>query len=187
MPRAQGPIHVTVPSSGGLTKRKGLIVHRSRTLAPEQTSFNAGVRVTIPRRTLADLRPASDADLHDRATRKALDLGLISRAEVESDNALTRSELEKRFLALCRRHRLPQPLVNARIGRYEVDFLWPEHRVIVETDGFEHHGTREAFERDRAKDARLQARGYRVLRVTHRQLRDSPRQVAESIRRLLGC
>ena len=51
-----------------------------------------------------------------------------------------------------------------------MDFLWPEQRLVVEADGFGYHGTREAFERDRARDADLQARGYRVLRVTHRQL-----------------
>lgn len=187
MPRAKGPVHVTVPASSGARNRKGIIVHRSRHLGPDQTAFNAGVRLTTPARTLADLRCALDPDLHDRATRKALDLGLISRGPDVSQDALTRSELEKKFLALCRRHRLPRPLVNARVDRYEVDFLWPEERVIVETDGFAFHGDREAFERDREKDAYLQARGYRVLRVTHRQLRDSRRKVAQSIRRLLGC
>jgi very-short-patch-repair endonuclease len=115
----------------------------------------------------------------------ALDLNLISRSATVPDTALTRSELEKRFLRFCRRHRLPQPAVNARVGRYEVDFLWRQQRVVVETDGFEHHGTRDAFERDRARDADLQARGYRVLRITHRQLRDDGRQVALRVRRLL--
>jgi very-short-patch-repair endonuclease len=37
-------------------------------------------------------------------------------------------------------------------------------------DGFAFHSTREAFERDRRRDADLQADGYRVLRVTYRQL-----------------
>lgn len=185
MPRAKGPIHVSVPGHGGRRQRQGLIVHRSRTLAPELTAFKAAVRITTPQRTLADLRPALSPELHDRATRKAIDLGLISRRDAGSDTALTRSHLEREFLALCRRHRLPQPLVNARIGRFEVDFLWPEHRLVVETDGFEHHGDRDAFERDRARDADLQARGYRVLRVTHCQLRHEPRKVAGRIRRLL--
>jgi very-short-patch-repair endonuclease len=186
LPRAIGPTHVTLPSDAGREQREGLIIHRSRTLAPELTAFNAGVRVTTPARTLADLRPGLDPELHDRATRKALDLGLISRSEIKSDTALTRSQLERRFLALCRRHRLPKPVVNARVGRYEVDFLWPEVRVVVEADSFEFHGSREAFERDRVKDAYLQARGYRVMRVTHRQLRDEPRSVAGRVRRLLS-
>ncbi|MBM3666947.1 MAG: DUF559 domain-containing protein [Actinobacteria bacterium] len=187
MPRAEGPIHVTVPSSRGSRSRPGIIVHRSRHLDSSCTAFNAGVRLTIPQRTLADLRPGLDRELHDRATRKALDLGLISRRDAGSETALTRSKLERGFLALCRRHRLPKPRVNARAGPYEVDFLWPEQRVIVEADGFEFHRSREAFERDRARDAELQARGYRVVRVTHRQLRESPRKVARSVKHLLGA
>jgi len=185
MPRAVGPIHLTVPE-GGRRKRAGLIIHRSRTLTPEQTAVKAGVRLTDPARTLADLRLGLSDELHQRAARRALDLGLISRSEVGSDAALTRSELERRFLRLCRRHRLPRPIVNARIGPYEVDFLWRESRLVVETDGFEYHGTRDAFERDRARDADLQARGYRVLRFTHRQLRQEPRTIAAPLRTLLG-
>ena len=185
MPRATGPIHVTLPSDAGRKWRKGLIIHRSRTLGPETTAFIAGVRATTAARTLADLRPGLGQDLHDRATRRALDLGLISRDPAISDTALTRSELERAFLRLLRRHRLPQPAVNVRVGRHEVDFLWRKRRVVVETDGFQHHGSREAFERDRARDAELQSRGYRVLRVTHRQLRDSCGEVARVLRELL--
>jgi hypothetical protein len=33
------------------------------------------------------------------------------------------------FLTLCRRHRLPQPEVNVKVERFEVDFLWPA-RVV---------------------------------------------------------
>ena len=51
-------------------------------------------------------------------------------------------------------------------GRCEVDFYWPRHGLIVETDGWETHGTRAAFEADRAKDAALTAAGYRVVRFT---------------------
>ncbi|MCC6418244.1 MAG: type IV toxin-antitoxin system AbiEi family antitoxin domain-containing protein [Gemmataceae bacterium] len=48
MPRAKGPIHVTVATGAGRRQRKGLIVHRSRTLTPGQTALNEGVRVTTP-------------------------------------------------------------------------------------------------------------------------------------------
>jgi very-short-patch-repair endonuclease len=61
-----------------------------------------------------------------------------------------------------------------RIGRYEVDLLWPEQRLIVEVDGYAFHSTRAAFERDRARDAELIAAGYRVIRVTWRQLVEEP-------------
>jgi very-short-patch-repair endonuclease len=100
---------------------------------------------------------------------------------------MTRSELERLFLRFCRRHRLPQPQVNVRVGRFEVDFLWPEQRVIVEADGYRYHGNRAAFESDRAKDAELQHLGYRVLRFTHRQIGHDPDAIARAIRALLSA
>jgi len=59
----------------------------------------------------------------------------------------------------------------------EVDLLWPAARLVVEVDGYEHHGPRPAFERDRRRDGRLSAAGYRVLRVTSRQLVEEPERV----------
>ena len=46
----------------------------------------------------------------------------------------TRSELEDAFLALCDAHDIPRPLVNSIQEGVEVDFCWPAHRLIVETD-----------------------------------------------------
>jgi very-short-patch-repair endonuclease len=76
--------------------------------------------------------------------------------------------------------------VNARVGRYEVDFLWPAERVIVETDGWATHGTRRAFEHDRAKDAALQAAGYIVIRFTWDQIHHEPLKVAAQLAQLLA-
>jgi very-short-patch-repair endonuclease len=68
---------------------------------------------------------------------------------------------------------------------YEVDFHWPEHRLIVETDGAAAHLTPTAFETDRARDARLTALGYRVIRITWRQLAERPHDVARILEALL--
>jgi very-short-patch-repair endonuclease len=84
--------------------------------------------------------------------------------------SLTRSEAERRLLSLIRDAGLPAPRTNVRIGPYEVDMLWPAARLIVEVDGYAYHASRAAFERDRARDAELQARGYRVIRITWRQI-----------------
>jgi very-short-patch-repair endonuclease len=86
--------------------------------------------------------------------------------------APTRSELERRFLKGVLRAGLPHPKVNAKLGRYTVDFYWPEQRLVVELDGYRFHGHRLAFERDRVRDAELHLLGYTVLRFTWRQLRD---------------
>jgi very-short-patch-repair endonuclease len=88
-------------------------------------------------------------------------------------------------MALCRRHRLPQPEVNVKVDRFEVDFLWRRDRLIVEVDGWESHRTRSAFEEDRKRDARLKELGYEVLRFTWRQMEEEARRVAATIRKLL--
>jgi very-short-patch-repair endonuclease len=185
MKRTTGPIHVTLSSADGRRRRKGIRVHRSRTLGPGCVAFIDGVRATTPERTLRDLRRSLDDDGHRRATRKAFDLGLVE-PDGAPESALTRSELERRFLALCRRHRLPQPEVNARLGRYEVDFLWREAGVVVELDGYKFHRGRDAFEWDRARDVDLQTRGLRVLRFTWRHLRADRKRVVASLRRVLS-
>ena len=87
-------------------------------------------------------------------------------------------------------HKLPRPLSNHTLDApdhpgLEADFYFPAHRLVVETDGWATHQTKQAFEADRAKDAALTAAGYRVMRFTWRQLRDDPDTVAERIR--AGC
>ncbi len=165
-----GPIHVTVAGDGGRERRSGIGIHRSHSLIAGVKTRRNGIAVTKPTRTLRDLRRTSPQPVFQKAVRRALDLRLVTSSDLGPEPDLTRSELERMFIGLCRRHRLPQPEVNTRIGPYEVDFLWRDRRLIVETDGFRHHGNRAAFESDRGRDAFLQSRGYRVLRFTYRQV-----------------
>jgi hypothetical protein len=97
---------------------------------------------------------------------------------------LTRGELEERFLALCDAHGFERPRVNSRAPGGEVDFLFEAAGLIVETDGYRHHRTRSAFERDRVRDAIHAAAGYRTLRFTYRT--DDPATVAAALRTALG-
>jgi very-short-patch-repair endonuclease len=179
-------IEVTVPGGGGRAIRKGLLVHRSRRLAPGEKTREHRIPVTTPARTIADLRAILPPDHLHAAIRRAefrrLDIGYQPGYEPD----LTRSELERKFLRLCRRHGLPLPEVNVPIESFLVDFLWPAHSLIVETDGFSHHGTRSAFESDRERDARLRALGYTVIRFTYRRVTKEPRHVASTLRALLA-
>jgi very-short-patch-repair endonuclease len=185
LPAHDGAIEVTVPGDGGRRQRRGITVHRSATLTAGVTTRRNAIALTTPARTLRDLHRTVPQPVYQRAVRRALDLRLISSDDLREEEELARSKLERIFRRLCRRHRLPQPEVNARVGPYEVDFLWPEHQVIVETDSWRHHGDRSAFESDRARDAQLHSRGYRVLRFTWRQVRHDPRTVATTLRDLL--
>ncbi len=85
------------------------------------------------------------------------------------------------LLRLIRSACLPQPEANILLGTYEVDLLWRDQRLIVEVDGFEFHGSRRSFEADRLRDARLQAAGWRVMRVTWRQLVETPAAVVANL------
>jgi very-short-patch-repair endonuclease len=111
--------------------------------------------------------------------------GIAALRALALDASITRSELEDRFRGFLADSGLPRPQTNALVGPYEVDCLWREERVVVELDGRDVHDTRLAFEADRARDRALQAAGYRVVRITWRQLRDEPAAVAADLRALL--
>jgi very-short-patch-repair endonuclease len=185
LPPGDGDVEITVPGRSGRKERDGLLLHRSPTLTAHLTTRRRGVPVTKPSRTLRDLRRAVPESVYRKAVRRALDLRLIRSAGIpEAD--LTRSELERLFLRLCRRYRLPQPEVNARVGRSEVDFFWRPQGLVVEVDGFRYHGNRASFEADRRRDAHLQSLGFRVLRFTYRQLTTEQSTVIAALRPLLG-
>jgi very-short-patch-repair endonuclease len=176
-------IDVTVPGHAGRKRRDGFVVHRSRTLDASDCTFRDRIPVTTPARTVADLRNVLSREDFAEAVRKAELKRLPVSPPTESDRA--RTKLESRFLSLCRRHRLPEPEVNAPTDSYEVDFLWRDRRLVVEVDGWESHRTRSAFESDRARDARLAVLGFNVVRFTWRQVAEDGAAVAGTVRTLL--
>ena len=110
---------------------------------------------------------------------------------IQDDPQFTRGELEARMRKLVRDHGLPRPSFNVSLDApdhpgLEVDCYFPTHRLVVETDGWDTHRTRQAFEDDRAKDAALLAAGYRVVRFTWRQLRYDPQTVADRLTAILA-
>jgi very-short-patch-repair endonuclease len=179
--RAELPAIVHLSVAGNLRGHDGVRVHRVAALDPADVAHRDGCRLTTPVRTLADLAPHLPQRELDRAIEQAQVLRLATRRDLLThlpsrissalhEPALTRSEAERRLLELIRAAQLPPPRTNARVGPYEVDFLWPEQRLVVEVDGFAYHSTRAAFERDRLRDASLQAADHRVMRVTWRQI-----------------
>ena len=138
-------VHVTVPRPGGRRQRKGIAVHRSTTLTPADITMHRGIPVTSFERTLRDLGYGPEP---------------------------TRSDLERLFVKLCRRHHLPKPEFNVEIGPHTVDVLWRAERLVVEVDSWAYHRSRASFEADRARDRDLKLRGYDVLRYVDREIRD---------------
>ena len=202
-------VELTVP--GDRRSPAGVVVHRSR-LAPDEITVRAGVPVTSVSRTLLDLaavRPLHElrkavneaerlrlgdalslADVVDRhpGRRGIRKLRLIlSEGRIGAD--VTRSELEDRFLRFVARAGLPRPRVNALVDvdgwTYECDCLWATERLVVELDGHASHATRRGFETDRERDRRLNAAGWRTVRITWRQLHLDPAAVRRDLEALL--
>ena len=192
-PEHRGDVHITV-ATGGPRSRPGIRVHRSLSL---NAAVHDGLPVTSPARTLHDIATLLPQHQLDRAVEEAQVQRLVTRDELEQlpgpalkralhhEPTLTRSEAERRLLGLVRAARLPRPETNVRVAGYEVDFLWRDHRLVVEVDGFAYHATRQAFERDRVRDATLQAAGYHVVRLTWRQVATEPHAVVARLASLL--
>jgi very-short-patch-repair endonuclease len=186
------PCDVVVRGTGGRDRRAGIRVHRSISLTVADVTLRYGIPVTTPARTIADLRYAvaarrsgavSARELR-RAVRQAGVLGLP--IDEEDAKERTRSDLEEEFLEICRRHRLPRPEVNVRLGPHLVDFLWRERRLVVESDGYRYHRGRQAFQDDRGRDLDLRRRGFEVLRLSERQLDKEAERVVEVLSEALG-
>jgi len=180
LPPTEGPVDISLPSRGGRKRRQGIRIHRPESLQPHETTRRSGIPVTSPARTLADLRTAVPERELRRAIRQADFLGLATGPEIEVDG--TRSELERRFLWLCARHHLPKPAVNMRMGGLTVDFCWVERKLIVETDGYQAHRGRAAFEADRDRDLKLHAIGFEVVHLSYRQVFEQPAEVISVLR-----
>ncbi len=176
---------VIVSGNGGRALRAGIRVHRSLSLVPGDVTLQRGIPVTTPERTIADLREAISARrsgaIAGRELRKAIRQANVLGLPIGSGDAKvrTRSDLEGGFVQLCRRHRLPPPEVNVRVGPYLVDFLWRERRLVVETDSYLYHRGEVAFQEDRAREVGLMRRGFDVLRLSELQLAEEPAYVAE--------
>jgi very-short-patch-repair endonuclease len=140
------------------------------------------IPVTTVSRTIHDLHDSLPARLVRRAIRQAEFMGLRLDG-IETDRS--RSDLETLFLDLCHRHRLPLPEVNVKLGRWEVDFLWREQRLVVEADSWTYHRGSVSFEDDHARDLDLRAAGYTVLRFTDQQLEEEPGRVVADVARAL--
>jgi very-short-patch-repair endonuclease len=187
--------------------REGIRVHRVSDFDERDLSSRHGVPLTTPARTLLDLatvlargdlaRAVEQAELRRMTNHEQL-TALLTRsrshrgaarleAVVDPGRQFTRSEAERRLLRLVKAAGLPTPAANTWVAGYEVDFLWPGERLVVEVDGYAFHSSRAAFERDRVRDADLQAHGYRVLRFTWRRLAAAPEAVITAIATALAA
>jgi hypothetical protein len=206
--RARLEVSTLIRAHRGVT---GIEVHRPRDLAADDVDVLDAIPITSVARTLVDLAAVLPPHTLERAVHQAEVLNLLDAKKVraalarsrgrkgtghlrtileEPSPGLTRSELEERFLALCRRNDLPLPTLNVHLETagqrlLEVDAYWPEARLVVELDGYQTHRTSRAFQSDRRRDMALVAEGHVVVRVTSWRIEGDEDAVARELRRIL--
>jgi len=208
-----GPVHITVPATRRLRPGGHVIVHRRKGFVsvPPWVVVRDGLAVVAFERALIESWPmlgASDRAgplMHAVNSRRttAARLGrtldglpqLADRADLARMLGLIddgcRSWLEiLGCLEIFQHPSLPKSRgqVPVQLGSRTVylDRLFDEELVAVELDGAEHHGSEEARERDRRRDAALAALGILVVRYTYRRLVSEPEAVRKELAQILA-
>jgi very-short-patch-repair endonuclease len=206
-------VDVIAPVEAG-RKIPGICRRHVPSPASREVRVHAGVPCTGPSRTIVDLAGILREPALRRAIEAAKVEGMLIVPEIDAILAgpsrrgapllrailddwrrypaeiRVRSRLEAKLLPLLTRRGLPIPRVNTRLRigakRYELDFLWSEHRLVVETDGGRYHGHPVAQARDSARNRALRAAGYEVRRLAWEDLVDRPESTLAEIARLLA-
>ncbi|HXR29969.1 MAG TPA: DUF559 domain-containing protein [Solirubrobacterales bacterium] len=184
-------------------RRPGICVYRRPTLADRDVSAREGIPVTGLVRTFVDLAAIRGPRFVERAVNEADRLDLIDppalRVQLQAYRGepgvrplrglldqrtfrLTRSELERLFIPIAGEAGLPMPLTKQWVNGFEVDFHWPDLRLVVETDGLRYHRTPAQQARDRRRDQAHAAAGMTHLRFTHEQVRYEADHVRSTLR-----
>jgi very-short-patch-repair endonuclease len=183
-------LHITVPRCHGL-RRNDLVVHRTGSSARSDLVSVDGIRCTSATRTIIDCAALLGDEQLEAAFEHARRMGLTSATalarrgeklcgrgrpgstrlgrllavQLRGERAME-SRLEVKLARLLRKSSLPPSERQHPVGRFRLDFAWPAARVACECDGFEHHGDRLAWKRDRNRLATIEAAGWRIVHVT---------------------
>ncbi len=184
----------------------GISVHRSTALTRLDKRRCQGIPVTSPARSLLDAAPHLPRGALKRAVNDALHSPFLKRSQladvclrnprhrgvkflaefIETADGPTRSGWEDTFLPFCERFGLPRPLINTKVLGYEADSYFEAERLIVELDSWEFHRDREAFERDRDRDADMLMAQIATVRVTWDRLTKRAAQEADRLQKILA-
>ncbi len=189
VPHPVGPDALRVRRRPSLPSRDVGTLHRIPITSPVRTLVDLAAE--LPDKSLA--RTVNEADKLDVVDVETLRSALHAYAGVPGAKrlaalldrdtfVLTQEELERLFLPLAREVGLPLPLTGEIVNGYEVDFFWPELKLVVETDGLRYHRTPAAQAKDARRDQAHTAAGYARLRFSHHQVKHEPAYV----KRILG-
>lgn len=205
-------IHVIAPNQAG-RKIPGIRRHHVPPPLDKDVVAHESIPCTGPSRIIVDLAgTVGDASLR-RTIEQAAVLQVLDVPEIDAilsgprrrgsprlrgiledwrrySNVRLRSRMEAKLLPLLSQRALPIPSCNEvlRIGKhsFEIDFLWRQHRLAVETDGGQFHDNPFAQARDLERNRILIGGGFRLLRLRWEELQDRPEVTIAKIEHLLN-
>jgi very-short-patch-repair endonuclease len=192
-----------------------IVVHRGARVDRADRTAIGPIPVTTPIRTLIDIAGRLENDrllaamesvfrqklgTPDRLAARLAALRASGRPgsgrleellERRGDGRPLESTLEGKVWLLLTRSGLALPArqhwVATAGGRYRLDFAWPDRKLALECDGWEHHGSHVAFGKDRERLSDMVAMGWRVLVVTWDIGTRQPRRVVRWVEMALAA
>ena len=194
---------VTVAPSCSCPVRDDVDVHAAA-LDSDEIVRVLGVRMTSPARTAVDLARrhgvaagvvALDAvltetppDVLDGVLVRQAGWPYVRRAEraVRLADGGSESVLESLVRVKLVTSGLPRPelqvWIDTELGPFRVDMLWQRRRVVLEADGLaKYRAGWETLVAEKRRQEALEHAGYRVVRVTWRELTTAPRDVVARV------
>lgn len=201
MPRAAGPVDVTVPRSVHLEPGRGVLPHR-HDLGPEDRLEVRGLWVTaVPLTVLqtavdlvdgsAFLDRALQRHVHIDGLRTAHSRHLGRRGSARAGRLLAaasdgaESAAERMLVTQLRRAGITGWVLGLPLGPYLIDLAFPAARLAVEVDGWAWHTDPTRFAADRRKGNAITRAGWDLLRFTWHDLDGRPESCIQEIRELL--
>jgi hypothetical protein len=197
-------------------RHDGLVVHESTRFDVVDETIVDGIRCTTVERTVFDLCSCVGPVTVDLAIEAALrrDLTSIGALLAAHDRLATKGRrggrrfrdalavrtlgplhesaperlVARALVAAGLTEPVAQHVVNDVAGQFvaRVDLAYPEQRIAIEYDSFEHHTGKVALVRDSARRNALTAAGWTVMSATATDVRGGCRQLARDVRRLLS-
>jgi very-short-patch-repair endonuclease len=184
-------------------RRPGVRVRSRSVLSEGDLAYCNGIPVTGIVQTLIDIaaelspmaveRAVNEADKLDLVDPEALRTALGDyegeagvrplRAILDARTfRLSDSNLEILFRPIAAEAGLPSPLTKEMVNGYEVDFFFPDLKLVVETDGLRYHRTPSAQTRDARRDRTHTLAGMTPLRFTHYEIKYEAPKVTRALK-----
>jgi very-short-patch-repair endonuclease len=200
---AGADLHVTVEYQRSY-RSDAFTLHRTMALPDIDRKFVDGICCTSATRTMIDCAPDLDDESFEAAFEAGRRMGLTTRTLMQrratelcgrgrsgsdrvkrilaiSEGRALESRLEVKTARLLRTVALPPPMRQYALAQYRLDFAWPWLRLAIECDGFERHGNRLAWKRDRRRIAAIEALGWRIVHLTWEDVTRRPGETVDRI------